>query len=133
MTGSKTQTIQSIYQAFGRGDVAAVVAAFVPEGEISFNVEKPAAPWQSRARGQAELPSFFAKLAEHVEFARFEPGEFVEGTNSVVARVHMKFRIKSTNRTVEQTQVHWWTFDGSKVRAIVHFEDTAQVAAAMAS
>ena len=131
MTHSKLETIQSIYQAFGRGDVAAVVNAFVPDGEISFNVEKPAAPWQSRVRGHAELPNFFARLAEHVEFAKFEPSELIEGPNSVVARIHMKFRVKSTNRTVEQTQVHWWTFDGTKVRAIVHFEDTAQVATAV--
>jgi ketosteroid isomerase-like protein len=75
--------------------------------------------------------SFFAKLAEHVEFTAFEPTELVEGPSSVVARVHMKFRVKSTNRTVDQTQVHWWAFDGSKVRSIVHFEDTAQVAAAL--
>jgi hypothetical protein len=44
----------------------------------------------------------------------------------------MSFRVKRTERTVEQTQVHWWRFDGAKVRSIVHFEDTAQVAAAVA-
>jgi uncharacterized protein len=132
MNNSKLQTIRSIYEAFGRGDVAAVVNAFVPEGEISFNVSKPVAPWHWPVRGHAELPQFFAKLAEHVEFAKFEPSELIEGPGSVVARVDMRFRVKNTQRTVEQTQVHWWTFDGDKVRAIVHFEDTAQVAAAVA-
>jgi ketosteroid isomerase-like protein len=132
MTSSKLQTIQSIYQAFGRGDVAAVVNAFVPEGEISFNVAKPTAPWQSRVRGHAELPRFFARLVEHVEFTKFEPSELIEGPDTVVARVQMSFRVKGTQRTVEQTQVHWWRFDGAKVRSIVHFEDTAQVAAAVA-
>ena len=131
MTSSKLETVQSIYRAFGRGDVGAVVNTFAPNGEISFNVAKPAAPWQSRVGGHAELPSFFAKLAEHVEFVKFEPNELLEGPNSVVARVHMRFRVKSTDRTVEQTQVHWWTFDGAKVRALVHFEDTAQVAEAV--
>jgi ketosteroid isomerase-like protein len=132
MTSSKLQTIESIYQAFGRGDVAAVVNAFVPDGQISFNVATPAAPWQASVRGHAELPRFFAKLAEHVEFLRFEPSELIEGPTSVAARIQMKFVVKSTGRIVEQSQVHWWTFDGPKVRAIVHFEDTAQVAAAVA-
>lgn len=132
MNQSKLDTIRSIYEAFGRGDIAAVVSTFLPEGELSFNVAKAVAPWQSHVRGHRELPQFFAKLAEHVEFTTFEPTELLEGPSSVVARVHMRFRVKSTGRTVEQTQVHWWTFDGAKVRSLVHFEDTAQVAAAVA-
>jgi len=132
MNDSKLQTVRSIYEAFGRGDVAAVVNAFAPEGELSFNVAKAVAPWQSPVRGHAELPRFFANLAEHVEFVKFEPTDFVEGPSTVVARIHMRFRVKSTGRTVEQTQVHWWTFDAAKVRSLVHFEDTAQVAAAVA-
>ena len=131
MTPSKLQTIQSIYQAFGRGDVATLVAAFAPEGEISFNIAKPVAPWHFRVRGHAEIPSFFAKVAENVEMSKFEPTDLIEGPTTVVARIEMKFRVKSSNRTVEQTQVHWWTFEGPKVRSLVHFEDTAQVAAAV--
>ncbi len=131
MTSSKLQTIRSIYEAFARGDVAAVVNSFVPEGTISFNVANPVAPWQSPVRGHAELPLFFARLAEHVEFAAFEPVELIEGPSSVIAKIHLRFRVKSSQRVVDQTQVHWWTFDGARVRALMHYEDTAQVAAAV--
>jgi hypothetical protein len=131
MSQTKTQTIQGIYGAFARGDISFITEAFAPEGEISFNVAKPAAAWQRTAQGRPKLAVFFAALAENVEFSSFEPKEFVESSDSVIVRVHMKYRVKATGRMVEQTQVHWWSFDGARIRSIVHYEDTAQVAAAV--
>ena len=84
------------------------------------------------ASGHHSKPGFFSALAENLEFSAFEPQELIEGPNVVVARVHMIFRVKATGRVVDQSQIHWWTFDGSKVSSIVHFEDTAQVSAAVA-
>jgi ketosteroid isomerase-like protein len=132
MNQSKTQTIQAVYGAFGRGDIASIVEAFTPQGDISFNVARPAAPWQKPVKGHAQLPAFFAAIGENIEFSMFEPMDLIESADAVVARVRMKYRVKSTAQLVEQTQVHWWSFDGPRIRSLVHFEDTAQVAAAMA-
>jgi ketosteroid isomerase-like protein len=129
---TKIETIQDIYRAFGQGDVASVVRAFTPEGEIRFNAARPTAPWQTTVKGRENIPTFFGALASGVEFSAFEPEELVEGPNAVIARVHMRFTVRATGREVEQRQVHWWAFAGSMVSSIVHYEDTAEVAAAVA-
>lgn len=58
MTQSKTQTIQAIYGAFARGDIPSAVQAFVPQGEISFNVVAPS--WSSPDRVDSQtMPLLF--------------------------------------------------------------------------
>lgn len=128
-----TEVIRDIYGAFGRGDVAAILARTAPTTKWDFSVEKDAVPWHQPITNRAQLPSFFEAFGSSVAIERFEPHDFVEAAGSVVVGVSIAYTVRSTGKRVAMEQVHWWRLDAEgMVTALRHFEDTAQVARAMA-
>ena len=79
------------------------------------------------------ISHFFTSLAEGVEFRTFEPKSFASGSDTVAARLRLTYQVRATRRVVDENQVHWWALRGGKVCGLVHFEDTAQVIAAIKS
>jgi hypothetical protein len=46
--------------------------------------------------------------------------------------VRIAYGVKKTGKKVDEEQIHWWTLDdGGKVSRMPHYEDTAQVLAAV--
>lgn len=130
---SNVQTVQDIYSAFGRGDVAAITSRVTEHTHWDFVGGRPdRVPWHRPATSRDALPGFFAAIAEHVEFAAFEPKSFVHAGADVAVTVRLVYVVKRTGRTVEIEQVHWWTFEDGKVARMRHYEDTATVLAAVA-
>jgi ketosteroid isomerase-like protein len=129
---SNIQTVQQIYAAFGRGDIPAILERVSPDTRWGFNGAQPEqVPYHTEIRGAGELPSFFGKLGESVAFESFEPRTFLDAGRDVVVEVAMRFQMSRTGKPVDQTQLHWWSFDDAgKVSRLIHFEDTAQVVAA---
>ena len=134
MTIENVQTIQRIYDAFGRGALDELLDRVASETRWDFNGGAPEVPWHTPVRTKAELPRFFGALAEHVDFEAFEPKEMMPSGPHVLVDVRMRYRVKSTGKRVEQQQIHWWTLDDEhKVASLRHFEDTAQVRDAVRS
>jgi len=129
MSESNIQTVQAIYQAFGRGDVPAVLERMAA-GEIAwdYSVSGSDVPWHEPVRRREDLPKFFTALASQVEMRSFEPHAFVAGDRDVAVRVRASYVVKRTGRPVTMEQVHWWGFDASgRVASLRHFEDTHAV------
>ncbi|HVV88763.1 MAG TPA: nuclear transport factor 2 family protein [Kofleriaceae bacterium] len=122
--------IESIYAAFGRGDVATILGHTTADAVYDFAGGSPAVPWHGPWRGHDGVTTFFTRLGETVEFETFTPLAFAAGGDAVAVRLHLRYRIRATGRVVDEQQVHWWTLRGGKVAALRHFEDTAQVIAA---
>lgn len=125
------EIIDRVYGAFQRGDVPVIVEAFTEDGVMDFAGASPLVPWHLPARGRAELPRFFSVFSASVEITHFERVDTVASETSVVTRVHLRYRVRATGRSIDEHQVHWWTLDGGQVRAMTHFEDTAQVIGAV--
>lgn len=125
------EIIDRVYGAFQRGDVPVIVNAFADDGVIDVAGASPLVPWHLLARGRAELPRYFAVFGASVEIAHFERVDTVASETSVVTRVHLRYRVRATGRTIDEHQVHWWTLSDGKVKAMSHFEDTAQVIGAV--
>lgn len=124
------QLIQNIYAAFGKGDFPAIAARLTADAEFSFEGGSAKVPWHGPWRGSEQVARFFAAISENVEFESFDPLSFAAGTDVVAVRLHLRYRVRRTARIVDENQVHWWTLKDDKVRALTHFEDTAQVLAA---
>jgi hypothetical protein len=131
-TDRSTAIIQTIYAAFGRGDVPAILAHVAAEARFAFAGASPHVPWHGPWHGHAGLGRFFATLAEAVAFEIFAPLAFAVAADAVVVRLHLRYRVHATARVVDEEQVHWWTLRDGQVVDMVHFEDTAQVIAALA-
>jgi ketosteroid isomerase-like protein len=131
MSDQNVSTIQEIYGAFGRGDVAAILERVSDAVEFGFNVKESDVPWHATFRGKHEVPRFFEALAGGTQVHAFVPETFVHSGPHVVASIRFEHTMKKSGRRVAEQQLHWWTFgaDG-KVERLRHYADTAMVLAA---
>lgn len=116
---SNVETVQAIYEAFGRGDVPAILAHLADD--IVWDHDSPAfgLPWYQPRTGAAEVPGFFGDLMGNVVLTTFEPRNFLVGGDQVAVVVRYAMEVKASGRALaEDTEVHLWTFgaDGKVVR-----------------
>jgi ketosteroid isomerase-like protein len=67
---SNVETVQAIYQAFGRGDVATILDWLDDAVEWETTVPVSDVPWLHARRGRANIVGFFESLAP-LEITRF--------------------------------------------------------------
>jgi hypothetical protein len=122
---TNTQTIQSIYEAFGRGDVPAILAHLTDD--VEWNNDRVASrecPWNGNFSGKTNVPGFFQAVNE-LDIRVFDPHTFVEQGDCVVALLRIESILRKNGRPVHNDSVHVWTFAGAKVNGYRHFYDTA--------
>jgi ketosteroid isomerase-like protein len=125
-----TALVQSIYGAFLRGDVPAILSKLSEAVDWSVGPSPNGVPWFGTRKGRAEVGEFFETLGKEVDVTKFEPTEYVSQYDRVVALVHEELMIRRTGRSVSQDVVMVWTIQDSKVVALVVYEDTKAIAAA---
>jgi hypothetical protein len=132
MSPQRVATVQAIYQAFGRGDIAAIQGRVRPDTQWDFNGGRAEVPWHKPVKSRAEVAAFLGSFGSSNEVHRFEPREFIASGQHVIVEIHLEYTVRATGRRVLQDQLHWWSFDDQgQVARLRHFEDTAQVLAAV--
>jgi ketosteroid isomerase-like protein len=129
MTDANTNTVQEIYAAFGRGDVATILQRVSDDVDWASEADSKIAPWHGVRHGRDEVPSFFAAIGESVDVTEFTPLAFASNGDDVLTVVRFGMRVRETGREGSMELHHWWHFgpDG-KVARYRGSEDTAQVA-----
>ena len=126
-----TDTVQAIYQAFGSGDVAAILARLAPNVEWEHDWGGKQLKWYKSRSGRESVAGFFKDIADF-EFNRFEPVAFLEGSNMVAVPIHLDVVLKANRRRIKDLEVHLWTFGGDGlVTRMRHVVDTWQFAEAL--
>ena len=96
-TEANIALVQSMYAAFGRGDIPAIVAACAPD--IAWEVVGPAKdfPLFGVRHGSAEVERFFRQLPEVHAFTEFSPAEvnLAQITNSRGLHLSRRFFLAS--------------------------------------
>ena len=124
---TNADVVRGIYDAFGRGDVAAILATLADDVEWEYGVNSTTVPWLQPLRGRDAVPAFFETLLPAIEIHRFEPKEFLEGGDLVVAIIDFDFTVRATGRrVVEEDEAHLWRFADGKVVRFRHRADTHQ-------
>jgi ketosteroid isomerase-like protein len=120
-------TVRGIYDAFARGDVAAILEPLADDVEWEYGVNSTTVPWLQPRRGRDAVPAFFEALFGAVELHRFEAKELLEGRDLVVAIIDIEFTVRATGRrVVEEDEAHVWRFADGKVVRFRHRADTHQ-------
>lgn len=124
------QTVQTIYEAFGRGDIATVLSKLSPVIEWESPPPHGAAaevPWLRPRRGLEGAAEFFAALSA-VELTKFHPKHLFEAQGVVYACIDIEGFVRATGSPfVEEDEIHIWTFDNSgQVIRFRHRVDTWQ-------
>lgn len=121
-------TVQSIYEAFGRGDVPTLLAHLASDIEWEYGAAPNDVPWLQRRRGHAGFVGFLESLAGNLQLTRFQPTELLAGQDKVVVLLTIEGVVPRTGRTIaEVDEVHIWHFgpDG-KVSRFRHVVDSLQ-------
>jgi ketosteroid isomerase-like protein len=128
---ANTEVIQSLYAAFGRGDVPFILNCLANQFEWTNPGPVEILPWAKTRRTRDEVVEFFTVLDQQWEFEQFEPREYVAQGDRVVALGYFKARSKKTDRRMEENWAMEWTLSNGKVTRYRAYDDTAAMVAAM--
>jgi ketosteroid isomerase-like protein len=122
--------INSIYEAFGKGDVPTIL------NYLSENVEwekwddnfaqRAGVPWLMERKGKTGALEFFKIIGEFV-FKDFQVVSIMANENHVAVECILEVDIPSTGGHFKEDEIHLWSFDGQgQVIRFRHFADTAK-------
>ena len=107
---SNIETVQSIYAAFGRGDVEAILGRLSESVEWEYGTPSTDVPWLQPRTGRAGAAEFFGTLRA-LEFRRFDVKLVAESGSTVIALVDLEAVVTATGKTfVEEDEAHIWHF-----------------------
>lgn len=117
------KTVQSIYEAFGRGDVPFILEQLAEDVVWDQDAPSHGVPIYEPRSGRANVAGFFEAL-QGLEFTRFQPLNFLIGGNQVAVTVDLAATVKDTGRAIEVLEIHLWTFgEDGKVTRFFHAVD----------
>lgn len=128
------ETVQAIYEAFGRGDVPAILehlAEDVRWEEWADNRAQAAGvPWLLPRHGKSGAIEFFGVVGQF-QFHEFQVLSLMEGGNQVAAELAIDATIPASGTRLRDEEIHLWTFDDAgQVVRFRHYIDTAKHIAA---
>lgn len=134
---SNLPTVHAIYEAFGRGDVPAILNLVADDVEWEIWADNSAVtagvPWLQARHGKAGVAEFFSVVGQ-MEIVDFQVLSFMEGGNQVAVEVVIEAKLPSFGGGgYRDEEMHLWTFnDAGKVVRLRHYTDTAKHIAASA-
>ncbi len=130
MTEGNLDVIRRGYDAFGRGDIDALLELF-DQQIVWVTPGPPELETSGKRNGPQEVAGFFAAVNRLFDIQRFEPREFIAQGDSIVVIGSETVVARSTGKIVELDWAHVFKMRNGKVVAVQEFFDTAAVLAAM--
>jgi hypothetical protein len=128
MSSTNLKTVQSIYEAFGRGDVEAILAQLTDDVDWAAESEAALAPWHGHRHGRQEVIGFFSGIAQSLQVDEFTPMTFAANDSDVLVVIRFGVTSLETGRSGSMNIHHWWRFREGKVCFYRGSEDTAMTA-----
>jgi len=124
MSDQKIQTVQSLYEAFGRGDVDFILDQLTEDVDWASCPDSSVAPWHG-VRSKAEVPAFFKTLGETLQITEFTPLSFASNDTDVMVVTRWVATAPATGKSAAMDIHHWWRFRDGKICYYRGTEDTA--------
>jgi hypothetical protein len=135
---SNLGTVQTIYEAFGKGDVPAILDVLADDVEWEAwennSAVKAGVPWMVPRHGKAEVVGFFEAVGQ-MEILDLQILNMMEGGNQVAVEFVLEANLPAWGGGhYRDEEMHLWTFDpDGKVVRLRHYTDTAKHIAALGS
>lgn len=130
MSQENVGLIRGLYEAFGKGDVPAVLGAMDPA--IVWN-EAESFPYADRnpyVGPGAVAEGVFGRIVAEWDGFTVTPEELFDAGDTVIARGRYDGTHKRTGKTIHTQFAHFWWLKGGKVVRFQQHADTLQVAKA---
>ena len=125
------KTIMSVYEAFGRGDVAAILDAVTSDVDWAAEADPAVAPWHGVRHGQDAVAAFFTEFGSTMEVEEFTPVSVAANDTDVLSVVQFRARSRATGKTAVMHLHHFFKFRDGKIAYYRGTEDTAQTQAVL--
>jgi ketosteroid isomerase-like protein len=133
MSEQNVALVRSIYEAFGRGDIAAVLGAMSADMVWNEAENFPYADGNPYVGGDAIVAGVFARLGAEWDGFAPVPEEFLDAGDTVVVLGRYRGRFKATGRSIQAQMAHVWRVAEGKAVRFNQLTDTLQVARAVAA
>ena len=90
------KTITQVYEAFGRGDVAAILDAVTDDVDWAAEAASSAAPWYGVRHGRDAVAVFFSDFGSTMEVEEFTPVSSAANDTEVLTVVRFRSRSRGT-------------------------------------
>lgn len=128
-------TVQGIYEAFGRGDVEAILNVLADEVEweswADNSAVKAGVPTMVPRHGKAEVAGFFETVGQ-MKITDLQILNMMEGPNQVAVEFVLEADLPGWGGGhYRDEEIHLWTFnDEGRITRLRHYIDTAKHIAA---
>lgn len=135
---SNLATVQGIYEAFGKGDVPAIIDVLADDVEWESwgdnSAVKAGVPWMIPRHGKDDVVHFF-ETAGQMEIVDLQILSMMEGGNQVAVEFVIEVNLPAWGGgRYRDEEIHLWTFnDDGKVMRLRHYIDTAKQIASVRS
>jgi ketosteroid isomerase-like protein len=124
MGEQSVEAVRGMYEAFGRGDVPAVLGAMA--ADIEWH-EAEGMPYGGVYHSPEEVAqNVFGPLLEDVPDFALTPEEFIPSGDTVAAVVRYTGTGKATGKALNLLVVHVWDVRDGKIACFRQFADTAK-------
>lgn len=124
--GSNAAIVTAIYEAFGRGDVPAVLGAFDPAIEWNEAEGNPLADGNPYQGPGAVAAGVFQRLVTQLDQFTVTPLRITDGGDTVVAEGRYRGTVKASGQLVDSQFAHVWHLRNGKVVRFQQYTDTRQ-------
>jgi uncharacterized protein len=124
------ETVNSIYEAFGKGDVPAIIDHLADnvqwEQWADNSSQKAGVPWMLARTGKDGALEFF-KSAGELDIKDFRVLSVMGNENQVAVEFVIEADVPATGGHYRDEEMHLWTFnEQGKVIRLRHYTDTAK-------
>lgn len=127
MNNPATQTILSVYDKFGKGDIEGVLA--MCDDKVVFDIEDRV--FDSKARifnGKAEVGQFFQELGKKFKYTKFQPSRFVADGDDVFILIDAEYEhIPPSGKYYTSTYTHHFKVMNGKITFFKGIDDFQQM------
>ena len=118
------QTVKDAYAAFGRGDVATILAMLAPD--VSWELEAPSEISIAGIRkGPEGVKGFFQAIANDHADPKLEITEYFSSADGVATFGRYKCTLRKNGKRLDSPVAHLFKFRDGKIVRFVDFTDTA--------
>lgn len=129
MSQANIDIAKNCYAAFGRGEIAPILAMLTED--VEWITPGQGNPTHGHRKGPAEVAGFFEVVGKTWDFTAFEPREYVASGDTVVALGSYAAFARSTRKPAASDWVMVWKMRDGKVSYFREFNDTEALAAAL--
>ena len=124
------QTVQNIYEAFGKGDVPFIVNCLAEDVQWEHwadnSAQKAGVPWMAARQGKEAVIEFFKTLGQ-LAIKDFQVLSIMSNENQVAAEFVIEAEVPATGKHYRDEELHLWTFNADgKIIRLRHYLDTAK-------